>query len=75
MKPIRTARTNTALSAPSTWAEDSHCEGLPIAVSRNTMFSYWRPSLAERLAIAIGRPIRLGVFGASHPPVSIDTQH
>lgn len=76
MNPIRTATTNATLGEPRDWdsGQQGTCEGLPIAVTRNTMFSYWRPSIAERIAIAFGRPIRLGVFGNSHPPVSIDTR-
>jgi hypothetical protein len=50
------------------------CEGLPIAVNDNVMFSYWRPSPVEVLRILRGKPIRLGVFGTGHPPVSIDTE-
>lgn len=75
MKPVRTATTNVVLGQPKDWdtERDGICEGLPIAHAHGVMFSYWRPSFAELLAILRGKPIRLGVFGAGHPPVSIDT--
>lgn len=78
MKPIRTPTTNTVLGQPADWdaAQNGVCEGLPIAVGHHgTMFSYWRPDWREILDIVGGRPIRLGVFGSAHPPVTIDTEH
>lgn len=77
MKPVRTATTNTVLGAPRDWdaAQHGECEGLPIAVNDNVMFSYWRPSPTEVLRILRGQPIRLGVFGSGHPPVSLDMEN
>lgn len=72
---IRHGNTTATLAAPDGWDEheDGECLGLPIVEAHGCMFSYWRPSLAERLKIALGGHIRLAVFGRQHPPVSIDT--
>jgi hypothetical protein len=76
VRPVRTDTTTAVLGAPRDWDASVHgeCEGLPIAVNDNVMFSYWRPSPVEVLRILRGKPIRLGVFGTGHPPVSIDTE-
>lgn len=73
MKPTRTATTTVVLGAPSSWNQDAECADLPLALAGDTMFSYWRPSWREWLAVLFGRPVRLGVFGSAHPPVSLDT--
>lgn len=74
MKPIRMPHTTRTLGAPNDWDEKRNgvCVGLPITDSNGVMLSYWKPSWKQRLLILAGRPIRLGVFGASHPPVSLD---
>lgn len=66
---------NAILGAPAGWDEqaDGECIDLPITHAHGAMFSYWRPSLRERLAILFGGHVRLGVFGDRHPPVSVDT--
>ena len=68
MRPIRHPTTTATLAEPDGWDEaaDGECLGLPITQSAGVMSSYWRPSLRERLAIAFGRPVRLGVFGDGH---------
>lgn len=76
MKPIKTPRTNMVLGAPKEWNELRHgpCIGLPVIATEDPYFySYWSVTWRERLAVLFGRPIRLCVVGASHPPVSIDT--
>jgi hypothetical protein len=75
MRPLKPKNMTAVLGAPADWneTEDGTCEGLPIVQSGGVMFSYWRPSFREWLAILIGRPLRLGVFGRGHPPVSLDT--
>jgi len=75
MKAVRNNLTNTVLGAPDGWDEiaDGECVDLPIAQAHGVMFSYWRPTLLDRLRVAFGGHIRLGVFGERHPPVSIDT--
>ena len=76
MQPIKTPSTNVILGAPPEWNKTQHgpCIGLPVVQTEDPyFFSYWRASWRERLAVLFGRPIRLCVVGASHPPVSIDT--
>lgn len=79
MKPINTKATTVVLGAPEDWnAEiDGPCHGLPIVRTEDEpllQYSYWCAGLRERLAILLGRPIRLCVFGISHPPVHLDTK-
>jgi hypothetical protein len=75
MLPFRHPACTAVLGQPRNWDETEHgkCEGLPVAAAHGVTFSYWRPSFKERLDIALGGHIRLGVFGTGHPPVSIDT--
>lgn len=75
MRPTKNNMTNAVLGAPAGWDEQANgkCVGLPISQAHGTMFSYWRPTFAERLRILFGGHVRLGVFGNSHPPVSVDT--
>lgn len=75
MNPFRHPSTTFDLAAPDGWDEvaNGECLGLPIAQSGGTMFSYWRPTWRERIALFFGGHIRLGVFGRGHPPVSLDT--
>ena len=74
MKPVKTAATNQVLGAPGDWDEDrlGACLGLPVAYGDGFIASYWRPTWRERLAILVGRPIRLAVAGFGHPPVMLD---
>lgn len=75
MEAVRHPSNTSSLAAPDGWDEqaDGECLDLPITDAGGTMFSFWRPSMAERLRILFGGHIRLGVFGRAHPPVSLDT--
>lgn len=76
MKPIKTATTTTVLGAPRDWDEErlGECVGLPVAYGDGCISSYWSPTWRERLAILMGRPVRLTVAGLGHPPVMLDVE-
>jgi hypothetical protein len=79
VKPIHTKDTTVVLGAPANWSAEINgpCGGLPIARPQDDQFhqySHWRANWRERLAILLGRPVRLCVFGISHPPVHLDTK-
>ena len=78
MKPIHTDATTVVLGAPANWnAEiDGPCHGLPIVRTEDDplQYSYWSTTWRQRLSILFGKPIRLCVFGAGHPPVHLDTK-
>lgn len=76
MTPIRNKFTNHVLGAPVNWDEAKYgpCVGLPIcAADDNYNYSYWSLSWRERLQVLFGRPVRLCVLSAGHPPVMLDT--
>lgn len=75
MKPARHPSNNLRLVEPDGWDEaaDGECTDLSVTAAHGVLFSYWRPSLKERLALIFGRKLRLGIFGTAHPPVSLDT--
>ena len=74
MKPIRTENTTSVLGKLSDWDEHMRgpCGGLPICrTADGEMFSWWRPSFRERLALLFGGNVRLCVVGGLHPPVAL----
>jgi hypothetical protein len=77
MKPIHTRYTTDVLHAHNRWDEAAHglCTGLPVCVTSDPyIYSWWRATWRERLALLLGKPIRLCIVGLSHPPVSIDVE-
>lgn len=76
MNPVDTNLTNIRLFAPEGW-DASHyipCRTLPAHVSPDEIYySWWRPSLKERLQILFYGFVRLAVWSKTHPPVSVDT--
>jgi hypothetical protein len=83
MQPVRTDACNAVFVAPADWHVeiDGECVDLPIHadITLGVMHSYWQPSEEDIANILAGLPIRLTVFGRSHPPVaiavSIGTEH
>lgn len=76
MKPIKTARTTSILHQPEDWDEAKHgpCVGLPVVQTEGPyFFSYWKTTWRDRLAILIGRPVRMCVASRLHPPIMLDT--
>jgi hypothetical protein len=78
VRPFRHPRATVNLTKPVDWneAERGTCGSLPArydAIDEN-FYSYWLTSWRERLAILFGRPIRLVVASAAHPPVCLDTE-
>jgi len=75
MKPILTKQTTAILGAPKGWDDSKGpCHGLPIVEAHGNLYSYWKPTLKERLLLMIGRPITLVVLSSSHPPVALEVQ-
>ena len=76
MEPTTMPHTTRTLGAPRGWdeAKNGPCVGLPITDGDGVMLSYWRPSWKQRLLVLAGRPVRLAVWGASHPPVCLDVE-
>ncbi len=76
MKPVQTKHTTLILGAPKDWDSKRYgdCMGLPVARGSGTVCSYWKASWRERLAILLGRPVRLVVAGNTTPPVWLDTE-
>lgn len=75
MRPTQHPSNNDVLAAPPGVA---HVDCVPLAITRVQyeggmpgVWSYWRPSDAERQAIANGALIRFSAWGVTHPPVAI----
>jgi hypothetical protein len=75
MSPVRTLSTNRVFSAPPTWSveENGKCEELPVTAYDGVLYSYWSPSVKDRLKILFGKKIRLAIFSTVQPPVALDT--
>ena len=70
MIPIRTAASNFVYRGPEPGIEDAWVERRP---SERAVYLTWRPSDAEREAIAAGALIELGIHGLEPiPPVSLN---
>ncbi len=75
MTPIRMPHTNRILIAPKNWdISKGECKELPISDYEGVIYSYWKPTLKERVKILLGYKIRLCVASSIHPPVHIDTE-
>jgi hypothetical protein len=75
MRPTQHPSNNDVLRAPPGATVDE-CQ--PLAITRvhydNGTFgvwSFWRPSEAERAAIASGALIQLCALGVTHPPIAV----
>lgn len=76
MTPTTNELTTITLGAPKNWDADARgpCSGLPVCFQDGEFYSYWKTTWRERLAILFGRPVRLCVASAAHPPVHLDTE-
>lgn len=74
MKPYKHAMTTHTLGAPVGWDEQKYgpCAGLPVLHHEGVIYSFWRPSIRERIALLFGRSVQLGVVSNAQPPVSIE---
>jgi len=75
MRPIKTRHTNKVLGAPKGWdnINNGPCIGLPVCMTEDPfIYSWWRASWRERLAILFGRPVRMCIAGELQPPVSLE---
>lgn len=71
MKPIDFKQSTKVLQRPSTMAE-SECQSLPVWNDGNQCVSCWKPTIRERLMIALGGKVWLGVMsGKTQPPVFV----
>ena len=76
MTPIRAPSATHNLVAPGNWDSDKRgeCGDLPATYEDGVFYSYWMPTAEEIAEIMSGTPVRLGIVGSSHPPVSVDVQ-
>jgi hypothetical protein len=71
---------NRNLGAPAGWDQQAMpCTSLPVTLHEDpavgpVWVSYWKPSEAERSAIAAGALIELTIFGGGHPPVALSVE-
>lgn len=74
LKPINTIHTTHVLKSPIDWDEDlqGECIDLPSFYEDGAYYSVWELTDADRAVIAAGGNIQLGVYGRSHPPVSVN---
>lgn len=76
MKAIQHPSNNDVLGAPP-GVERSLCGALPITRVKygpsglDACWSYWMPDDAERALLAAGKPVRISIWGRTHPPVAI----
>jgi hypothetical protein len=69
MIPVRTARSNFVYRGPTPDIGDAWVERVP---AERSVFMEWQPDAAERLLIAAGALIRLGIYSMEPiPPVSL----
>lgn len=75
MIPIEQKHTTHYFKAPADWDSNTQgeCKILPVSMFEGVMYSYWKPSLKQKLQILFGYPIRLCMVGEVHPPVALDT--
>lgn len=74
LKPIHTTHTTHVLKAPVDWDEEANgeCIDLPSFYEDGVYYSLWALSDADRKLIAEGGNVLLGIYGKSHPPVSVN---
>lgn len=75
MNPVQHPSNNDVLGAPP-GVSIEECRALPITRVQYdnglpAVWSYWQPTDAERLAIANGAPVRLSIYGLTHPPLHV----
>lgn len=71
MKPIDFPQSTKVLQRPSTMAE-SECQSLHVWNDGKQCVSCWKPTLGERIRIAFGGNVWLGVLsGKTQPPVFV----
>ena len=72
MKPINFKESTKELKKPSSMRDDE-CASLHVWSDGNQCVSKWKPTLIERIRIAFGAAIWMGIFGgSSQPPVWLD---
>lgn len=71
MYPIRHNTNNTLYRSPE---GEKPMGDLPVTATADGMviYSFWQPSEQDIANILAGVPIRLGMMGGLHPPVSIE---
>ena len=75
MEAISTKHTNRVLGAPQGWNASAfgECKGLPVHMTDDPyIYSWWRLTWRERLAVLFGKPVRLCIVSTAQPPVSIE---
>lgn len=77
MKSLKTKFTNMVYTKPEGWDAKTYgeCENLYVHLDHENrlIYSYWKPTLKDRIKILLGSPIRLCVNSGTQPPVRLDT--
>ena len=72
MKPVNFKESTKELKKPSSMRDDE-CSSLHVWSDGNQCVSKWKPTFIERIRIAFGAAIWMGIFGgSSQPPVWLD---
>jgi hypothetical protein len=78
MKPIAFGEVNRCLSnitfAARGVGEQDTAPNIPIVIEDQAFVSMWRPSLRDRLKVALGAPVRVLVNYSVHGPLHVDTE-
>jgi hypothetical protein len=78
MKPIGFGEANYRLLnitfAARGVGEERTAPDIPIVIEDRAFVSMWRPSLRERLKLALGAPVRVLVNYSVHGPLHVDTE-
>lgn len=80
LRPIETEFTSSTLGRPKGWDNSQgECVGLPVAIDPGdvypTFYSWWKPTLKDRIKILFGFNIRLALVSGTHPPVSLEVEN
>lgn len=73
MKAIHFKGQTNVLGKPLDWddSKDGTCGSLPVLKFEGVIYSYWKPTLLERIKVLLGYKVRLAVAGAYMPPVEL----
>jgi hypothetical protein len=78
MKPIASGEAHgrllsIAFAAGSVW-EHPTAPAIPVVIEDEALVSMWRPSLRERLRLALGAPVRVLVNYSVHGLLHVDAE-
>lgn len=73
MQPTSFIGQTHVLGKPRGWDEKTQgkCEGLPVVITDDGIYSRWKLSFIDRIKVLFGTPITLVVNSGSMPPVAL----